>query len=156
MRQDNRWLDERIRRGVTAWTPEIPHEVDKKTAACRLADLDSPDKRPVKFSWMKAAAVAAVLIPSVLILRPLWHRNPQRLVCQAPLPAAPIVYPAPPALDIVVNEAPARRKAARRRVQTAAAESANKPRQIDLLLTIADKNITIVWCQREDFNLLTE
>lgn len=158
MNERDKWLDERIRRGVTAWRPSMPAHLDeliqKRVNAIGVGERCNR-KRPGR--WKGVAAAAAVLAGGVLLWTGL-PKSPESIPVVTRLPRKEIRYAVPPAVEIALPESlpaaarPMRSPSVPPIKQT---DTVEKPKQVDLMLSIPDKNITIVWCRREDFDLFT-
>ena len=158
MKKQDKWLDERIRRGVTAWKPLMPAHLDEEMQRqLNAVGVDEQSGRKRSGRLPGVATAAAILVGAVLLWTGL-PKAPEPIPVVTGLPKTRIVYQSPPTVEITQPDSlpavakPTRSPSVQPIKQT---DTVEKPKQVDLMLSIPDKNITIVWCQREDFDLFT-
>jgi hypothetical protein len=160
------WLDERIRRGLNAWLPKVPEYLDEGIVRRSLSMKAEPDGPVSKKRGTAGAAIAASLILGALTLWLLGPgaKEPLTALEGLPRPGQKMLVTVPGQLDPVKPPQEWEKTKAvdtsqpiggmNKRGGLAGTPAGEVPRQIDLQLEIPGKDITIVWCQREDFDLL--
>jgi len=159
MKEQDKWLDERIRRGIQAWSPELPKSLDQELNQRMAAGKQLKDNKTKSGVLGKWAAIAAALILGVILLMPLFRTDSTEMINLAKFPKVQNPFIAPPALAITVPKMPITVPSGKRLAPIVPSyspeNSVSKPRQLDIIMNIPDKNITIVWTQLEDFDLLS-
>lgn len=165
MNKQDLWLDERIRRGLNTWLPDVPDHLDGDVEQRSLSMRAEPLRASGKRRYTMPAVLAASLILGILALRLLGPKEDEPLSGMNVLPRpAHLLLTAIPGQFAPLAPLPDFEKSAlpgsagkigrvKKVGSPSTSAAASTLQQIDLQLEIPGKNITIVWCQRSDFDL---
>lgn len=166
MNKHDVWLDERIRRGLGFWQPQAPNLIDEEIVRHSNKMKDEPVMTLKGKFYVKKIALAASLILGALLLwlvgprvkapQSVLYKLPQ--VAHKPLMIIPGLFErvaSPFELDNAMHDRSAANLVGKKKnADLSGGLKGAVPQQIDLFLEIPGKDITIAWCQREDFDLL--